>query len=411
MDKMDCFIDFSLWEQAVAHGIDKKIDKALLEQICSPAGRWQIVQTIEEGNYTIEPPCIGKIPKDDGTYREVYINSGKDRLVLSVINEVYFKLFGNRIHPSCVSYQKGIGVGRIIKAISKRLPSIQPVHGNVLGYKADLSKYFDSVNKDTLFRALQELSDGSPLDKVIFEYYADDRIINENGEIVAHYKSLAQGCSLSAFLSNYVLRDIDEVLSNLDILYYRYSDDLLMLGKDADKAMELLKLMLAEKGLVLNPKKVKEIRQGEWFSFLGFNLKGSDITFSENKINKFKNKIREITKLRKGMKKHSRSEQRKAIKKINSFLYTAYFKKKENFGWAAFFFSTVNVREDIRMLDEFVKDHLKHMYTGKWNHTTNQHKTSNGDLQELGYISIVHMYEAYKTDRDVFNTIIRSNMI
>ena len=77
-----------------------------------------------------------------------------------------------------------------------------------------------------------------------------------DGNLVEHYGSLKQGCAVASFLANYVLRDIDAKLSKLDILYCRYSDDILMVGDDADKALRLLSEMLAVKGLKLNPKKL-----------------------------------------------------------------------------------------------------------------------------------------------------------
>ena len=107
------------------------------------------------------------------------------------------------------------------------------------------------------------------------------------------------------------------------------------------------------------------------------------------------------------MKVGSRRVQRKAIKEINYYLYEAFLKSPQNFGWMCYFGSICTTNKSMIMLDEFTKDRIKSMYTGKFNHTTNMHKTSNEQLKELGYKSLNHMYTLYKIDKDVFNAEIR----
>ena len=410
--KLELFFDKQLWTDTIEKCVEKRIDRALLTQLCEVDNRVAFARLLQSGAYKIAPPRVGLIPKPNSTeMRKVYINTDLDRLILSLTNDVYFKLYGDRIHENCVSYQKGIGVSKIIKAISNKIVHLKGNDGDLLGYKVDISKYFDNVNKETLSSTLDEIDSGSCLDKIIRDYYFHDVIIDENGSLVEKYKSLAQGSAVSSFLANYVLKDVDEELSKLDIVYYRYSDDILMIGNDAEKALSLLGEMLNKKGLTLNPKKVEQLYHGEWFTFLGFKINGDQVTFSEDSEKRFKDKIKSITKMRKGMKINNRCTQRTAIKNINYYMYTAFIKSNKNFGWGIYFYNTVTVQEDIKRLDEFVKDHIKHMYTGKWNHTTNQNKTSNDTLEELGYVSMVHMYKLFKINSNLFNAEIRRKMM
>lgn len=354
-----------------------------------------VAQAIEQGRYVIEPPVVQQIPKPNGKIREVFCNTQMDRVVLSVINEIYYRLYSKYIHPCCVSYQKGLGVPKIIKSLVKELN----ISGT--GYKADLSKYFDNVNRKTLNTLLDHLSTGSPIDDVVRRYYNDDRIIL-NGVETERWKSLCQGCALGTLLANLCLRDIDDEISKLNVIYYRYSDDLLFIGKDADKALETLKKMLVPKGLELNMEKVQEINAQTEFTFLGAKIKGKEVDISDESVERFKKKIKSITRMRKGMKTKSRITQRRVIKEINYYIRDAYAKSPKNFGWEQYFYSLINTDKTIKMLDEFVKDHIKHVYTGKWNHTTNRNKTSNDQLKELGYKSMVHMYKTYKQSRDLY---------
>ena len=52
-----------------------------------------------------------------------------------------------------------------------------------------------------------------------------------------------------------MLRDIDAALSDMCSVYYRYSDDILILGDRADEALNMLTEMLSQKGLKVNPKR------------------------------------------------------------------------------------------------------------------------------------------------------------
>ena len=60
----------------------------------------------------------------------------------------------------------------------------------------------------------------------------------------------------------FVLRDIDAELSKMDVLYCRYSDDLLMIGKDAIKAKETLEIMLKDYGKAIY-KKIQSEHSGD----------------------------------------------------------------------------------------------------------------------------------------------------
>lgn len=399
--KMKMFMDINIIKEAIQHSLDKHIDKGILKQMCTPEGRIWLSDTILRGEYRVAPPHIELQPKDNGEFRKVYANNDLDRFVLGVINTVYNKLYGHLIDKNCVSYQKGIGVHNIIERIKKEFLS----YGyDINGYKVDLSKYFDSVSKEVVFEALEELNTGSPLDEVLYEYYSQDIVFDENENLIEHYKSLAQGCAFGCFLANYVLRDIDKTIGGMDVIYCRYSDDILMVGRDADKALETLEEMLSTKGLSLNPKKVEKIDGNHPFTFLGFKIDGQKVTLSDKSLKKFKKEIQKRTKYKKGRTLRS------ATKEINRYLYTAYIKNPTEFGWAEYFFKIINIEEDIIMMDNYIKDHLKHTVTWKWNHTTNMHKCPQEKLRDNGYVSMHKLWKDYRSNHYIYEQQVRCMM-
>lgn len=99
--KLQKFFDINRWEEILAKSYDKRIDMGLLRRLCDPAARLQLLTAIENDQYRIAPPHIAKIPKDNGDFREVYVNEPIDRIFLSLYNDVLFEMFGDRIHPAC----------------------------------------------------------------------------------------------------------------------------------------------------------------------------------------------------------------------------------------------------------------------------------------------------------------------
>lgn len=409
-------------QDAVNNCVNKGMNKDILKECCKPTFLSNLMTAFIQKNYFVAPPKIGIIDKITGDfvnpkdkmetreYREVYINTDLDRFVLSIFNEVYQRTYKDLIHENCVSYQKGIGVKKIMK---KYVPQIKKIAectpGKILGYKIDISKYFDSVNKETLFAILDKLDTGSSIDYIIRSYYAEDIIYDENGKPTNRYKSIAQGCAVSAFLANVILSDVDTELSKFNIVYVRYSDDILIIGPDAKKAYDLLLDMLKVKGLKVNPKKVDILERNKWFTFLGVNICGIKITFSQDTIDTFKSTIKGKTKTSK-TKKAGYISFKRSVRDIQYYLYTAFAESNKNFGFAEYMFSIVNQEKDIVMLDKYIKDHLRHVYTGKWNFTTNRNKVSKEIFEEAGYVSMVDLYKKYKSDPELYRATVLQMM-
>ena len=406
-DKLGLFFDRELWQETVDACVDKGIRLAEVRWFTEPENRVTLAKQILSRQYRIAPPHIIEIPKrDSAEMRKVYCNEPMDRFVCAQIGKVYERMFKDRIHPQCVSYQRGIGVGRIVREISQYIAA----HPGLKGAKFDIHHYFDEVAEGVRDQALKELDTGSCIDRIVWDYLHDDAVIDEHGEIVRRYKGIAQGFAVSPFLANYILRDIDEAISGLDVLYYRYSDDILILGRDSERARSLLYNMLARKGLTINPKKVTPIDAGTWFTFLGFKIRGSEITFSEDTVKRLKRSVRCLTKTRKGQPLKSEAVLRRAIRQLNRDLYVAYLVNDREFGWAEYIFSTVNVLEDVEALDRYIKDHLRHLYTGRWNSYGNYSKVPNDMLRRCGYVSMVHLFKLYRISRPLYRNEVRMRM-
>lgn len=411
------FFEPERWQYAISKGLDKDMSKATMYQLTTPEARLTMYRRIRDGKYKIMPPHTAKIPKDNGDFRTVYVNEPCDRILLSIANDLLFELMPEMVHPRCTSYQKGIGCGRVVQEVSRKICSTR---GTILGWKSDLSKYFDSVPinyVDEAFDKVEEKWGKSKLIDVIRDYYHTDIYFDTEGNLCESYQSLKQGCSVAAWLADVVLYHIDEQLSNLNGYYVRYSDDTLFVGEDYEEAMRIMQDELMKMQMKLNPKKVEYLDAQHWFKFLGYSIKGHDISLSSTRIKTFQKEIEKRTIKKRG------NTMVKAVNAVNRYLYKGY----GEFSWATQVLPVINVREDVDKLNTFVMDCIRAVGTGKRkvgglgyvktqavgcidrgrgrNVRANREKTE-GEIK--GYLTISCMQNAMKTRRAAYNTLVAS---
>lgn len=424
---LQMFFEHDRWIYAIEKGCIKGVSKARLYQLCKPEERVRMYLAMKNGEYEIAPPHIALIPKDDGTNREVCVNEPDDRVVCSIANDLLFELMPDMVHPCCKSYQKGIGCGKVVQEISHVICNTGPNANGFIGWKADLSKYFDSVPVeyiDQAFDRVEERHGRSALIDVLRKYYHSDIYITVEKTVDYKYRSLKQGCAVAAWLADVVLYHIDERISALDVLYKRYSDDICCIGPDADKAMQILEEELAKMQMKLNPKKVEWLDAKHWFKFLGYSIKGASISLSSSRIKRFQKEIeaRTIGKLR--GKTAKRPTVAGAIQSVNRYLYHG---DGQGHSWATQVLGVVNVKQDIDTMNAFVMDALRAVHTGKTkigglgydrqgrvgcvvrgrgrNVSANRRKT--GDTID-GYLTLGCMQNAMRTSKAAYETLVRS---
>lgn len=252
------FFEIGRWERAIDKGVDKEIRKDQLIRLADENTRLSMADAMMKGRYEISPPHIAQIPKDNGEYRTVYVNEPIDRVVLNIANDLLFDLMPEMIHPACKSYQRGIGCGKVVTEVSRRI--VEASKRGYMGWKADLSKYFDSVPiafVDAAFDRVEAKHGHSALVDVLRKYYHSDLYFDEHNSLQHKYQSLKQGCAVASWLANVLLYDLDEELSRMNGYYVRYSDDMLFIGEDFERAMSVLEQRLEAMSMQLNPKKVE----------------------------------------------------------------------------------------------------------------------------------------------------------
>ncbi len=411
------FFNYDRWLTAINTADCKGINKGELRLLCSPAVREQLLDRIVHGNYEIAPPHAQLIPKDKpGEFRTVYINENIDRIFLSITNGILFDLCSDMVHPQCKSYQTGIGCGKVVQQCSAQ---IAKANGECIGWKSDLSKYFDTVPLWAIMGVFDEVErrcGHSVIVDVLRKYYRQNLCFDVDKNLEVKYMSLMQGCAVASFLADAVLYELDERMSNLNGFYVRYSDDCLYIGKDYEYAMEIMEQELAKRSLTLNPRKVEYLDANHWFKFLGFSIKGADISISKGRLKTFQKEIEKRT------IRNYKTTYKQAVNAVNRYLYVGDGKHS----WASGILPIINNENDIREMNGFVMDCLRATQTGKRKvgglgyephkeggvitRGTGRNVGANRDKTEtelVGYASLGMMRNALLTDHGVYETLVR----
>lgn len=350
--------DSSRWETAVEKGYAKDISPTILRWACSPQTRLELYYRVINGNYEVNVFHIAEIPKDDGSMREVYVAEPFDRLFLSIVNDVLMELFRDTmISKHCRSYLSGTGCQEIVQDTSREIVRLnKQLPNKEVILKVDLRKYFDTVKIeyiDAVFdRIEKELGfeiGTEPIINVLRKLYHRNLVFDKDNNLIEHYGSLMQGCAISGFLADVILYEVDELMAKDCKYFVRYSDDMLIVDDCIDYTKKVLERELTKYGVALHPKKCEKHTANDFVSFLGFKIRGSQITLSKNRVKKLQKEIVART-----LNKPNITE-KQAKQNVLKYLYG----NADGFSWATACLGTVNIETDLIEIDNFIKDCLR----------------------------------------------------
>lgn len=348
------------WEKLIDKLWAKDISPTELRELCSPETRLRLYHALI--TETIElPPChMAQIPKDTpGEYRTVFVGETIERCLMSLINDCLFELFPEMVHHQCKSYRTGESCGKTVQELSQKMVKLERnfKDGDVIGLRFDFKAYFDNVSKEAIFNVFNIIEKKlgfekgkSPVINFLRKTYASDLVFNLDNELIHQWMGIRQGNAMGSWLADVILYELDEFMSNKYKIYYRYSDDLIVLDSDLSEVIADINSIICRYGVRLNDKKTAELHKGEYFKFLGFNLCHDKITLSKGRVKKFTKEIYSRTIAKPDIHPNQ------AKKNVKRFLYG----NGDNFSWATAAFSGLqNCDKDIETLNNFILDCLR----------------------------------------------------
>lgn len=364
-------------------------EKRVLKDFIENKKYKEITTKLKDNNYTFSIPRKKEINKNHtNKKRVVYSYKFNEMIVLKYIAYNLYKydyLFENNLY----SFRKKKSVKQAINKLSKTRNL-----KNMYGYKVDIKNYFNSVDISIIINNLKEDIKDQDLLSLIVSILINKKV-SINNTIIEEDKGIMAGIPLSAFLANYFIKDIDKYFKDKKILYLRYSDDIILFANSKEEIIEYsnkLKELLLSYNLTINPDKENYYEPHDTWEFLGFSYKDNKIDLSANSLHKIKGKIRRSARSIRRWMLRKEVLPDKAIKvMIRKFNIKFYCSRNAELSWKYWYFPVINTSESLKIVDEYLQQYIRYIYTGKHN-KKNYKLVPYSKLKRLGYKSLVHEY-------------------
>ena len=344
-----------------SHGVDGMSVQTLRSHLME---HWSTLRTeLMKGTYLPQPVRRVEIPKPNGGVRKLGIPTVIDRFIQQGIAQVLNKEFDPSFSKQSYGFRpnkRGHDAVRQAKLYIKE------------GYRwvvdIDLEKFFDKVNHDRLMRTLSHRINDPKVLRLIRRYLQSG--VMEKGLVSPNTEGTPQGGPLSPLLSNIVLDELDKELESRGLRFVRYADDCNIYVRSKRAGERIMKSITTfiERKLKLKVNHEKSAVDRPWKrKFLGFTFtphrKEPKVRISNQSIQRFKQRIREITSRKWSISMKDRLE------KLNRYLI----------GWLGYY-QLADTPSVLAKLDGWIRRRLRMVRWKEWKKVKTKHR----NLTKLG---------------------------
>lgn len=352
-----------------------------------------------EGGFPGQLPCRKTINKEGSRKKRVVYSFPGDAGIFLKFIAWRLSRFDAYFSENCYSFRQGHGVQQAIRRL-RRDPRV-PVSYCL---KIDISDYFNSIDVDILLDKLDFVRREDPRLYGLFASILTEPRVMENGRIVPDRHGAMAGIPVSPFFANVYLTETDRYFAGQDVLYFRYSDDILLFApsmEELERCRDALTRQLSGLGLSLNPDKVRTCAPGEPLEFLGFSYHAGQIDLSGNTIRKAKRRIRrKAAALRRWQRRKGLSPDKAAIGLIHA-MNRKFFggshrdpspqeAPSDDFTWCRWFFPNLTTDAGLKEIDACMQQYIRYCVTGR--HYKGNYRIRYETMKQWGYRSLVHEY-------------------
>ena len=336
------------WKQVEKNAGAAGIDKMTVEAFKEREGYLlrEIQEKLQAGVYRFQPARRVLIEKE-GTQkkRKLGIPTVMDRIVSQSAHLVLEGIFDSEFTSSNFGFRRGKSQQRAIRHVQQAVKD-----GREWGVSIDLESFFDEIPHGMILRLIRRKIQDERFVTLIARALKAGVIVE--GQYEKTVKGCPQGSPMSPILSNIVLNELDQELERRRHRYGRWADDFIILVKSERAGIRVMesitRYLEGGLGLPVNKEKSKVAPIKE-VGFLGFQILRGKLRVSNQAREKFKRKVREIT------KRNNPLSMRQLIQALNEYLA----------GWVGYF-CIQEFRQIFRHLDEWIRSRLRSIQLKKW---------------------------------------------
>jgi RNA-directed DNA polymerase len=237
-----------------------------------------LLVAFESGDYQMS--VQKKMALTDGETIAVW--SSRDALVVKVLTWIIEKRLKPALHKTCYHLKRHGGLKGAVRDVFKGYRRYR------FFCKTDVRNYYSSIDHYTLLMKLHDHIGDRQIINYVWQFL--NRCVEWGGLYQDMRRGIPRGSSLSPLLGAFYLLDLDREMEKMDVKYFRYMDDVLILAPTRWKlkrAIQVLSQTFNELKLEKHPEKTSIGKIERGFDFLGYHFSPKGLSLAKKTAENF----------------------------------------------------------------------------------------------------------------------------